>query len=573
MLFDNPFFLRETRQHARRPLPLQAGLLAVAGGHAFLLLLLLYLWQRHGRGAEVPDPLLGLVVFPHAVLCAAAGVYGTDRIFGEEHRRSTLEGLFLLPVSRGRWLAQRLIWPLYLVAIAWGAGFPGYLTAALMNLGSPALNFRVSLFALAVGLLAVPLVLLLPPDYRERARAARTATAGQQRKVDADLLLCWAIVAGLVFLTQYSVMMGMFRGAGSAPFYGLRAPLSPVWALALGTVFLAAGAVAMATISREERWITFALRARLAAVAVLYYALLGLLLGIRWSVLPSWVQWGPAFLFPPVVWLVLRQQARPKEDPLGVGEVTRAEARWADPLVTRDLRSFTRFVSARRMIAGELAVLLGIYLLMVYLFVVKSGGSLAEVTATCLGLAAVFGTVILIADASARPYAMWTKERTSGTLPLLFLVPRSSRTLLRGRLIAGLLYSLVAHLPLLLLTLAGIAWLVASAWFLGPILLTFSPIAALFFVILGCTVQPQTGPPWTWHRDDWLEAGLAVVQLALLVVDAVVAVQWVRGDPAVVWPSAAGLFLLNAAVVYGCYRIRLRQFEALRTGDRMLSEK
>lgn len=574
MAFDNPFFVREIRQHIRRPLPIQLGLLATAGSMAFVLLLELYLWHRYGRRADPPDELLYPILFPHLLACVFAAVYGTDRVFGDEHRRSTLEALFLLPMAHGRWLLQRLAWPLYLLGLAWAVGAPAYLAAALVKIGEPEQNFWFSLFPLAAGLITVPLILILPPDYRERMRAARVAASSRERKVDADLALCWAIAGGVIFLAQISLIMVAARRLTSAAFYFTKTPLPPLWAVVLVPVFVAAGVVAMATISREEVWKRRALRARLVAVTVLYYALLGLTLGPSWKSLSWWVQWGPVVLYPLVMWLVVRMQARPKEDALATSEVAWAEQRWGDPVITRDLRSFTRFSSIRRWMAGEALVLVGIYLAMVYLFVWKNSIDLGTVTIAAVSFGAFFGGVLVVADASARPFGMWTKERTAGTLSLLFMIPRSSRDILRARLLTGLLYSLTAHLPLLLVTVAGVIWhLSTAAPMLAPILLVFSPIAALFVVVLGCTVQPQTGPPWLWRREDWWEAGLTVLQIGFLVVDVTVVAQWYRATPAEMWPPAIGLFFLNAVVVYGCYQIRLRQFDALRYGERELSER
>ena len=578
MPFDNPFFVREIRQHVRRPLPIQLGLLATAGSMAVVLLLLLYVWRRFGDRPDPPDELLYLVVFPHLLACIFAGVYGTDRIFADEHRRSTLEALYLLPMAHGRWLLQRLAWPLYLLLLVWAVGLPVYFSAALVKIGEPIYNLRFSLFPLVAGLIAVPLVLILPPDYRERMRAARMAAGDRQRKVDADLLLCWSIVGGVVFLGQISLIMTVARRFGQTAFYFTQTSIPPLWIAALLPMFIAAGVVAMATLAREEVWVRRALRARLAAVTALYYVLLGLVLGPSWKALAWWVQWGPVVLYPLVVWLVLRSQARPKEDKLAGPEVAWAERRWANPVITRDLRSFTRFSSIRRWIAGEALVVLGIYLAMVYLFVVKNSVGLRTVTITALSFGAFFGAVLLVADASARPFGMWTKERTAGTLPLLFMVPRSSREILRSRLATGLLYSVTAHIPLLLVTLAGLIWHLATAPpflapILGPVLLVFSPIAGLFVVVLGCTVQPQTAPPWQWRREDWWEAALAVLQIALLVVDVVVIAQWPRLSTVEIWLPAAGLFLLNVGIVYGCYQVRLRQFEALRYGEREVSER
>ncbi|MCC2672828.1 MAG: hypothetical protein K0Q72_5300, partial [Armatimonadetes bacterium] len=320
MFLDNPFFLRETRQHARRPLPLQLGLLGLTGAFAFVLFMEQYLWNRFGRGNDPPDALIGFMVFPHFLVCAAAGAYGADRIFGEEHRRSTLEALFLIPISHGKWLAQRLAWPLYLVVTAWLTGVPAYLLAALLRIGSPDFNLQLSLIALSGGLVAMTLAMLLPPDYRERMRAARMAAGGRKRKVDVDLAFTWGIFSGLGILFQFSMISQIWRLRGPVSFYGTRLEIAPLLGAIALAVVGAAVAVSMATVSREDRWVRWSQRVRIGAVGVLYYGVSGLILGALWYRISFWVQWGVPILFPLAVWLLLRNQSRPKEDRLSVNE-------------------------------------------------------------------------------------------------------------------------------------------------------------------------------------------------------------------------------------------------------------
>lgn len=550
------------------------GLFALTCVLTLAVLVPMHFWLRH-RGAQVPPAgFLAFVVVPHLLFCTAAGVYGADRIFGDEQRRGTLESLRLLPIRPSRWVVLRLAWPGYLVTVAWLAGMPFYLVSALNRVGSLSPNLLLSLLPLAVGLGVIPLVLLLPPDFRERMRAARLAGSHRRVKVDADLTLCWMINLGLWFLVQYSVIGVLGRRTSTVALYTLRVPLGLVWVVVALIVLWASAVVATASISQEERRERLALRARLVTLAVLYYALLGLILGLMWTRLPLWAQWGPPLAFPVWAWYLLRQEKRPREDRWSASEMEWVESRWQNPLLIRDLRSFTRFSSLRRWMLGELLALAGIYAGALYLFVWRSGATVAETTEAFLTLATLFGTVIIVADATARPFALWMRERTTGTLPLLFLVPRESRELLRGRLQAGMWYSLVAHLPLLLVVVVGTAWRLATGSdLLGVALLTFSPIAALFLVVLGCTVQPQTGPPWRWLRDDWLEVLLALVQVALIIAGAALLFAAALGRTPHVWPMAAALFFANSLLIYGCYRIRVRQFEALRVGDRELSER
>lgn len=574
MTLENPFFRREIRQHVRRPLPVQVGLLAFTGLMTLALLLPLYFWMRD-NARQPPDGFVWFLVIPHVLFCAVSAVYATDRIFGDEHRRSTLETLRLLPISPSRWVLARLAWPLFLVTLAWAAGAPFYVMSALTGVGAADGNLRLSLGAYAVGLFAIPLVLLLPPDFRERMRAARLAGSHRRVKLDADLTLCWMINGGLWFLVQFSVITtAASRGGRMAPFYATRLPLAGVWIAVAAAVLLASAVSSTATISREEQRESLALRARLLAVAVLYYALIGLITGLMWGRLPFWAQWGPPLLFPFWAWFILRRQTRPREDPWSALEVAWAETRWANPWVTRDFRSFTRFSSIRRWIGGEILAILGIYAAMVYFFVWKGGAELAQVTLGALTMGALLGAIIFVGDASARPFAMWMRERTTGALPMVFLAPRSSREILRGRLLSAAFFALGAHLPLLALVGAGVAWhTVNTSWIVGAACLLAAPLAALFVVVLGCTVQPQTAPPWHWLLDDWLEVALSLLQVAIMVADVFVLIEGVKGNVTLAWGGVIGLFLINSLLVYGCYVIRIRQFEALRQGERALTER
>src|SRR5687767_9084891 len=99
MRFDNPFFIRETRQLARRLLLVQLLLMAVPCLLGAVLLFAIHL----ARGRVTPESAVALAVF-HSLFCAVAGVIASDRIFGDEHRRGTLQGVLLLPLSPARWL-------------------------------------------------------------------------------------------------------------------------------------------------------------------------------------------------------------------------------------------------------------------------------------------------------------------------------------------------------------------------------------------------------------------------------------------------------------------------------------
>lgn len=205
----------------------------------------------------------------------------------------------------------------------------------------------------------------------------------------------------------------------------------------------------------------------------------------------------------------------------------------------------------------------------IYLFVVRLGASLSStLLALCL-LAAALSVMVLLIEMAARPYGTWTRERTANTLILLFLTPLSSREILRGRLVGGLLYALNVHMPLLLAGTCGIIWItLRGAWMVLPFLLALSPLAALFAVVLASTIRPQVGAPWTWRLDEWLEVVLSIGQVVILFVAIVVLANLAGTNQALTWLSALGFFAVNTAIVWACYLIRVRQFETLRCGER-----
>jgi hypothetical protein len=66
---------------------------------------------------------------------------------------------------------------------------------------------------------------------------------------------------------------------------------------------------------------------------------------------------------------------------------------------------------------------------------------------------------------------------------------------------------------------------------------------------------------------------LSLLQVAIMVADVFVLIEGVKGNVTLAWGGVIGLFLINSLLVYGCYVIRIRQFEALRQGERALTER
>src|SRR5688572_23691741 len=98
MRFQFPFLKRELRQLFRRTRPLWVWSLGLAFGLLCSGLLFLKVGPFLPHARRWPNEVLYLLLPIHALLCFVGGTYGGNRIFAEEHRRDTLDGLMLLPL-------------------------------------------------------------------------------------------------------------------------------------------------------------------------------------------------------------------------------------------------------------------------------------------------------------------------------------------------------------------------------------------------------------------------------------------------------------------------------------------
>lgn len=574
MPFENPFFTREMRQTVHRPLPLLVGLLAVSGVLGGFILL-----RVHFRtpGHQAPDVAwTGLLLFLHTLSAVAAGSWGASRVFLDEHRRGTLEGLYLLPLSAHGWLFQRLLFPVYMILLAWCVPLPIYLIGALGKAVAPALLERFLWLPLVGGVGAALGTLLFPPDVQERMRKLQSGGSGRQRAQDADLRIRIQLGIALTLLVQFGVLALLLGGAPGMPFYVWGVPRwLPLAAVPL-LLLPASGITAVATVSRQERLERAAYRTRLAVLGLLYYTDIGVVVGASWNTLPLWSCASLLLAGPVGVWIILRRAAPRQEDARSHCEVERLTRRWSNALLVKDLRVFARFTSLTRFAVRELLAvcvsLAGLY----YLVVWSGRGSLDDFLFTATMFALVGSSAVLLAELCIRPFTSWTRERTGGTLPLLFLTPLSSRSILVGRLTSALVFAVSAHWPVLLIGLLALARLaIIAPWNTLVGVLIYLPVCALFWVAFGATARPQTEPPWRWRTEDWYEVVLGVAQIILFC-----GFGWVLtfGDqhPEML-PLATllgfAVFSLNMVVVYHSFQIRVAQFDALRSGEWVLPDK
>jgi hypothetical protein len=430
-----------------------------------------------------------------------------------------------------------------------------------------------SLVPLAAGIAVFAMVAMLPPDAANRMRRAHSPGKNRLDAADRDLLLrgllCWM---WLVF-----ALAELLTDALSRPLRWLGTPLPvPGWALlAVAAAGLAAASVvtARATAGGEEARIRGAASVRTFGLGLLYYLVLLRALFQNAPPPPLWVQ-VVALGGYPVLLALLRYLAREqREDPWADQEIRLARALRDNPVFHKDFLVFTRFAAARSSMIWT-ALLLGGFVAVQAFLAVRNGTGVqgfADTTAYVTVLAAA----IFLLSVGSRAYAVWNKERVTGTLPLLFLTRLSSQEILVGRLLAGSIYSGITAISVLLGGIAGGVWFAHRS---GPVVtaagLSLVPVLPLFILALGSMVRPQRDPPWRWPREDWQEAGLALAQvLSLFGCGGIAGMGIANRDDWFYYVAAALLFLWNAAIVWICFRIRVGVLDRLRRGDLELIEK
>lgn len=558
---ENPFFVREVRQLGHRPLPVQLVLVAlvVLMSASFGLMV----WIRRSN----PAAPIQLLVGPHVVLCGFAGAFATDRIFGQEHRRSTLEATLLLPLTALRWLLLRLAFPAYAVALVWLAGVPIYVLASLWRIAPFEQLLAASRFGPLLGLGLIPVLLVLPPDYQERVRRSRMSGGVRLRPVDRDLAQRSFLLSALALFAQMELVSAFTGATRLQLLYTTVVPRGVVAGVVAVLVVLAALLSALSVLSPDrglERW---AGRARLLAVTALYYIDLGVLLARNWDSVPLWLRGVLLVVVPVLVAALMGRPGRPKEDRLALEEVEWLAGRWDNPLLTRDMRVYTRGSALRRAALYEAGGLLVLAAVLVYVVVGRGHGTLTGLAAGMGGLVLFLYPLLLLAESCARPFSAWARERASGSLELLFLTPLTSREILQGRLLGASFYALTVHCPLLVLYLISAGAVLRGGISAGVLaIVSVSPTLALFAVAFGSAIRNQGGAVWKWKLEDWLETILGLGQVGIL-----------YGMMALLFGGflepgrggsllALGLFAVNALLAWLCYRLRVRQLEGLREG-------
>lgn len=565
MLFDNPFFTCELRQHRRRRSRVVFLLLSGLGLWSVWLVGLLLIGLTVHVVARTPFQLgfinFGSLVLLHAAGCLAAGSYGGDLVVGRDVRQKTLPALRLLPMRPEQLVAGKIAFPIYIVGVVWSAGVPLYVLAVLLNLASVSEALRGLLITGWGGLAILALTLLgtsrqTPPPLEAIAKWKRGAesTCRGLLVIGAGILTLMLAIYGWSIPDQWA-------------FFGVR--ISAWLPGCLLTGLLASMIARHGRALLADELATSPIPA-LAGLAVCYL----LLLGAFWHGLPFWGRClavvGPVLLAIPHLWH-LRQLTKPgpestvavsksrhKEDAWTQGELEWIASRWGNPLLLRDLRVIFRSQSLRRRMLYTASS--QVLLLVVFYFLVRRFGS-----SVISGAASGFFSPLMVSTTAVA--ARWDKERTSGTLPLLLLTPLSSREMLIGRLMT----SFVVILPLLVLPalalIGGIGWLATTRfWPAGPMILSALPLLLTVWVSAGCS-NATSGQHIPGFQSGALFS-LARTGIVLLVPGGCAALMAVsQGGPLLCCGLAlliGGLHLGFAVFVFREYE---RKLDAYRRGD------
>jgi hypothetical protein len=538
---ENPFFTREIRQLSRRGLPALFGGLGCITFPAVVLLIVALVQLLSARRPDPQDDLLALLVLPHVAVCGSAGYYGGDRVFRTEHRRSTLEGVLLLPYPARQLLALKLALPLFLVAVAWGAGIPLYLMAVYLGTLQPSRFAETALLPLFLGLWVLCGVLVAPPDSGSDAEKARRASD----PTHLDRRSRISLLAPLAYLGFLMTMAVISSRAPGLPFFSGRAPASLFYVSGTFVLVIAAGSTALVTVQRSPLSEWWASIARLVASIVV----MGLVAGILWRAIPfAYRAWVPLVLAGIVLADFWYRRVR-REDRLAPAEVRWIASRWENPVLVRDLCVYTRYASIRRSLVGGLLVSAACGALVVYL--------LNEYPGLIQGIA---GLLFILAyttasQASTRASSQWTREESAKTLSQLLVTSLRSSELVRGRALAACVYWGAQSAPAIAL-LAPLIW-EANRRFVwtGPLMLAVSPLP-LFSVF-------STGP----LKADDVSPHFLLGTLQLIVVPWVcfhpVILRWGL-EPSALWGAALTAFALNSSLAWLRYRVRVVQLDRLR---------
>lgn len=480
LLPENPFFVREVRAFGRRGLGLLAWPLMV---QALFLCVPLLVMERAAAGQLQPvDAWRGLsLVFlglGHAAVSGGVGWIAGKRVLGEEHRRRALDGLRLLTRNPAGWLAQKLVFPLYVVGLVWSAALPYYAATALRGHFLPGQLAPGALLALCLGLLTFGAALLAPAEglrspirSGKRVRPAAAWSDVLRMGLPAWIALVLLRLAFDWMLYALNMRPSPFR---SAPFFGASFATDQGLAVLFSAYAVTCFGAAHAVVNPAGQWST-KLRdgARILGVAVAY----GLFLGYQW---PGVMTLGFALMALggcaaavlaalPAEWRERLTPARGKrprgEDRLSARELAGLARRWDNAVFVRDLRVALRGGGLLRQFALNSG---GLCLLTVAMTgagapflgapVAPGGGGSSLAQRLALSAIAVSSWLMLPALLAygGRSLASWGTERRCSTLLQVFASPLATETVVRGRWIAAVLVGLARSLPAPLIFLAGL---------------------------------------------------------------------------------------------------------------------
>jgi hypothetical protein len=572
LAFDNAFFILECRRARRAML---ARRLYTCGAWLLVMALpLLWAIREELRDSHVASISPFWLIVPHAALTITVAYGAGQAIIRDEARRGMLETLLLTPYSAPHWLAAKSVSALWWTFIAWLAGLPVYVCAAVLGLLPHSDALAWSLFPAYTGVLALAASLIRLQD--------RVVDEWTPVEIETYFRGTVRFLGVLALTLTLPVLWG--RGpAATVQLFGVVLPGLPVVAAVTLAIITTAVMGAIAGISGDPKDMT---RGRWVwLIGVLLVTLL--CLGRFWSFLPWWGAWivsavaagiasivlsaTRAMWYPPLrkptpevtapeVDTASEVATRPdpvlvspppssKSDEVRAREQAWLADRWPNPMLLRELRS-----RSRRPLRGELfGALRGAAVTAGVVWLVLNAPWLGFMTAWIL-----FAPLQRLSAAGQEAHKRWKLESDRGTLELLCLAPLTSVELLTGRMGAAALYSLAGALPGLLLILIVAVW-VSMQWWTGAL-----PAAVVF---LSCTLVDwiSKGFDLRQKRPFWIITWPDVVQfLALLASGGIVV-----GSSWLPWPVAAALALPAAALqlipAHAYFSRRLAELDALRT--------
>lgn len=480
---ENPFFTRELRALGKRQFgPIVWPLIA----QTLLLFVPLLLLERIQEGKlRPPDAWAGLSLvllgLGHAAVSGGVGWIMGSRVFGVEQRLRALEGLRLISEHPAKWLAQKLVFPLYAIWLVWFSATPVYAVMVVRGHFLPRQLEPGMVLAACVALLTFGMALLTPPEgLRSPIRQGQRVSRAASRR---DLLIL-ALPAwiSLILLKMSGDWMAFALGAAreaykSKIFFETRLPTHFGLALLMGAYLVSALGAAYATAHPSGQWADRArFGGRFFATGMAAYLFIGYIRSFGVGTGPLYgliavAAGGMAVLVAAPPSLFKKKDAAPRqrrpeaEDPLARREIE-GLSRWFDnPVLVRDLRATLRGAGLTRLfVAYCLGIGVGSVLL----------GSLA---APLVGInrtanpnldpwlqnagsgALLLGSWFILPALLAyggRSLSMWGTERRCSTLVQVFTTPLSTEAVVRGRWGAALLVGVTRALPIPLSFLVGL---------------------------------------------------------------------------------------------------------------------